>query len=130
MSADPVLELTRLMNAALCVTGEGCTCGAPVSTPAGMHHCDCPVHPGWCGRTGCLPCEESGHAEPVRELTPEQMGRLGRALGVLLARVICLERHQQTNNGRCSNCISVAKALVPRHIDGLAGVVAVMLAES
>ena len=44
----------------LCATGDGCTCGAPASTPAGMHHCDCAVHPGWCGQAWCLPCEKNG----------------------------------------------------------------------
>jgi hypothetical protein len=48
----------------LCVTRDGCTCGAPASTPAGMHHCDCPVHPGWCRQSGCLPCQRNGHATP------------------------------------------------------------------
>lgn len=48
----------------LCETPSGCTCGAPASTPAGMHHCDCAVHPGWCRQEGCLPCERAGRIAP------------------------------------------------------------------
>jgi hypothetical protein len=44
----------------LCVTKDGCTCGAPASTPAGMHHCDCAVHPGWCGDAQCVACVKNG----------------------------------------------------------------------
>jgi hypothetical protein len=55
----------------LCVTREGCTCGAPASTPAGMHHCDCAVHPGWCGQAGCLPCERNGRIPSTADTTPE-----------------------------------------------------------
>lgn len=51
MSASPFI---------ICETPSGCTCGAPASTPAGMHHCDCAVHPGWCGASSCLPCQENG----------------------------------------------------------------------
>ena len=30
----------------VCTTdSDACTCGAPVSTPAGMHHDDCPTNP-------------------------------------------------------------------------------------
>jgi hypothetical protein len=54
--------LTPNGNVILCVTRDGCTCGAPASTPSGMHHCDCPVHPGWCGAAWwlCRACVANG----------------------------------------------------------------------
>jgi hypothetical protein len=48
------------MDVILCVTPSGCTCGAPADTPSGMHHCDCAVHPGWCGSPWCVACAENG----------------------------------------------------------------------
>lgn len=29
----------------LCVTPDGCECGAPAATPSGMHHTHCPANP-------------------------------------------------------------------------------------
>ena len=54
----------------ICETPDGCTCGAPASTPSGMHHCDCAAHPGWCRQVGCLPCEENGTVR-TRPYTPD-----------------------------------------------------------
>ena len=49
--------------------------------------------------------------------------RLTEALATVLARVRCQALHQQTNGGRCVNCISWAKTIgVPRHLPRLAGI--------
>jgi hypothetical protein len=41
----------------LCETPDGCTCGAPASTPAGMHHDHCPVNPAEPDGSGCRVCK-------------------------------------------------------------------------
>lgn len=41
----------------LCITKNGCTCGAPADTPAGMHHDHCTVNPAKPDGTGCRICK-------------------------------------------------------------------------
>lgn len=48
----------------LCVTGDGCTCGAPVSTPSGMHHDHCAVNPAEPDGSGCRVCKIEPNYSP------------------------------------------------------------------